>query len=105
MSSSGYFWKALITYNRARLTVALLLFQLVGFWISGVIFVFLEGKLFQADAIDVREEDLGLLHSSDICALNPDKSLMPQQHTHWEDGSESAFTGKRHHLKTAHSVP
>ena len=43
----------------------------------GVIFLFLEGKLFQADAVDVREEDLGLLHSSDVCALDPNKSLMP----------------------------
>lgn len=48
-----------------------------------MIFIFLEGKLFQADAMDVREEDLVSLHSSDVCALNPDTSLMPQQHTLW----------------------
>lgn len=70
-----------------------------------MIFIFLEGKLFQADAMDVREENLVLLHSSDVCALNPDTSLMPQQHTHCGDGSEPAFTGKRHRPKTAHNIP
>lgn len=73
------FWKALTTYNRSRLTLVPLLFKLVDVRKArvGVIFLFLEGKLFQADAVDVREEDLGLLHSSDVCALDPNKSLMP----------------------------
>lgn len=37
--------------------------------------------MFRADAVDVREEDLGSLYSSDVCALNPNKSLMCQQLT------------------------
>ena len=51
----------------------------------------------------VREEELGLLHSSDVCAMNPNTGLMGQ---HWGGGSEVANTGESGILSamTAQSV-
>lgn len=39
----------------------------------------------------MREEELGLLHSSDVCAVNPNTGLMPE---HWEGGSEVTNAGE-----------
>ena len=51
----------------------------------------------------MREEELGLLYSSDVCAMNPNTGLMPQ---HWVGGSEEANTGESGILSavTAQSV-
>ena len=47
----------------------------------GVIFNLRRGQVVPSRC-DVWEEDTGLLHSSDVCALNPNKSLTPQQLMH-----------------------
>lgn len=70
-----------------------------------VIFIFLEGKVFWADAVDVREEELGLMHFSDVCGLYQTKSFMSCLPAGgWQQTSIHRQEVSSKSLVTAHSV-
>lgn len=71
----------------------------------GVILIFSEGKLFQADAVDVREEDLGFLYSSDVCALNPDYKVSCPSSSHLEGMAANQYSLARGIIQRAGDCP